>query len=147
MKKTTIYLAALVLTGIIGSAGLASAFGFGFHGMGKSSAAMQAIQNNDFAAWRTAMTETLTQENFDKFAGKHSKMPERMGMTSTVMQALSGKNYTAYLESMANTTKLDKAMSEEEFNAMAERHNAMHSGKKFGHMGGSGMGMACARRQ
>ena len=66
MKRTTAYLLGLMFAGVLVSAGIASAFGAGFANDGQSSAIRQAVENNDFEAWKTAMEETMTQENFDK---------------------------------------------------------------------------------
>lgn len=138
MKKTTISLAALALVGILGSVGLASAFGFGFFDGQNRTAIEQAVKNNDFQSWKSAMTETLTQENFDKIVERRNLTSNRMGQRMeqvSVMRAIKSGNYTAYIEAVDNTINSGNAMTEEEFNAMVARYNTSAPWKGFGHKG------------
>jgi|GEM_PF-2036440 len=136
MKKTTIYLLALALAGILGSVGLASAFGFGFFDGQNRTAIERAINDNDFGAWKTAMTETLTQENFNRIVERRSMASNRTAQMS-VMKAIKSGNYTAYIDAVDNTIKSGNAMTEEEFNAAVARFNTTDgvnaSWKGFGH--------------
>ena len=132
MKNITIYLVALVLVGIIGSAGLASAFGLGFIRNEQRTATTQAIVDNDFDAWKAAITETLTQERFDKLVERHSAMSERMELQNALRQAIEEGNYESYKEASESLMNLNKVMSEEEFNNMVERYKARETGEGFG---------------
>jgi hypothetical protein len=138
MKKTKIYIAALVLVGIMGVVGLASATGFGFFNGQNRTAIEQAIKNNDFESWKTAVTETLTQENFNKIVEMRNATSERMGRKTAVMQAIKSGNYTADMEAIDNTINSSKTMTEAEFNAMVARYNTSVSGERFGHNWGFG---------
>ncbi len=128
MKK--IYLPVLALVGIIGTSGLASAFGFGIADEGKT-AIKQAIENNDFAAWKAAIAGTLTQENFDRIVERHIMMSKRMELKSAIRQAVEDRNYTAYKETVWNLTNSNRTATEEEFSAIVERFNATESGGEF----------------
>jgi hypothetical protein len=134
MKNTTIYMLTLMLVGIIGCAGLVSAFmqepanrgnNFvpGFMSEEQSSAVQQAIEDNNFEAWKAAITETLTEENFDKLVERQKASDERMQLQNAVRQAIANKDYAAY-KAAVNNLNSQNVMSEEQFNAMAERYNA-----------------------
>ena len=64
---------ALFLVGIVTAAGAVSAFG----GMFRNSEADEAVENNDFAGWKAAMQDGLTEENFQEIVSRHQ---ERGGM-------------------------------------------------------------------
>jgi len=139
MKKTSVGLLALTLFGLIVSAGLVSAFGARFVGEEHGLAIKQAIEENDFEAWKAAMMETLTQENFDKLAERHAAMFEKREQLSAVKQAIEDGNYEAYKEAVENLMNSHEPMSEEDFNSMIERYNAKQSGEGFGPLGRFGL--------
>jgi hypothetical protein len=127
MKKFT-YLLAIMLVGVMGTAGIAAAFG-GFWGAGfinseQRTAIKQAIENNDYNAWKDAIIATLTQENFNKLVERYKVISERRELQNAVKQAIKEGNYTAYREAMEKLIGTYKVMSEEEFNALVERYNA-----------------------
>lgn len=132
MKKTTICLSSLLMLCIMVSAGFAFAFGTAGNGEHES-AIRQAIEENNFDAWRTAITETLTQENFDKLVERHKTMSERREMQNAVRQAIEAGDYEAYKEAMESMNS-NKTMSEEEFNATASGDFKQFSGF-VGHRG------------
>lgn len=138
MKKTTTYILCLVAVGVMASAGLASAFGGGFVNEQQKTAIKQAIENNDFEAWRTAMTETLTQENFDKLVEMNKAMAERRDLQNAMRQAIANGDYNAYNQAFENLRGSMQAMSEDDFNAMVERYNAGNAGNagNSGELGG-----------
>jgi len=127
--------------GLIIFTGLVSAFRLGFVSEENRSAIKQAIENNDFEAWRSAITETLTRENFDKLVERYNAMSERRKLQDAVRQSIEDGNYEAYKKAVENLGSY-KVMSEEDFNAMVQRYNATESGKEFGPIGGFG----CPRR-
>lgn len=139
MEKNTKYLLALTMLGIIGSIGLASASGLGFVNSEQRTTIQQAIENNDFEAWKSAVTSTLTQENFDKLVERHKSMSERMELKNALQQAIENKDYQAYAEA-AEKLASTNIMTEEEFNAAAEQGFVpMHGlGHQMGHMGFGG---------
>ncbi len=139
MKKSTICLLSLMLVGLIISTGLVSAFGPKFMSEEHRLAIKQAIEDNDFEAWKSAIIGTLTQENFDKFVERHRAMSERKELQDAVRQAIEEGDYEAYKEAVENLIGSYKVMSEDNFNAMVERYNA---GEGFGPIGGFG----CPRR-
>ena len=139
MKKTTMYLMALALVGIMGVVGLASATGFGFFNGQNRTAIEQAINNNDYQAWKIAVTETLTPENFNKIVQVRNSTSDRTGRKTehmSVMRSIKSGNYTAYIEAIDNTTYSGNALTEEEFNATVARYTTGVSGERFGHKRG-----------
>ena len=141
MKNAKTYVVLLLLAGVIGSAGLVSAFGMGFASEDQRAAIRQAIENNDFASWKSAVTDTLTQENFDNRVAMYARMSERKesiseraGLNNAVTQAIKDGNYGAYTEAAVNLANSNEPMTEEEFNAMAERY-ADGFGERFDRMG------------
>ena len=142
MRKKTIYLLFLMSVGLIIFTGLVSAFRLGFVSEENRSAIKQAIENNDFEAWRSAITETLTRENFDKLVERYNAMSERKKLTDAVRQAIEDGNYEAYKEAVENLIGSYKVMSEDDFNVMVQRYNARESEEGFGPIGRFG----CPRR-
>lgn len=144
MKKVTVGLAALLI-GLVAISGTVFAFGGGFFGFGLNSenreAIQQAIEANDYNAWKEAMIATLTQENFDKLAERYKAMSERKELQDAVRQAIEAGNYEAYKQAVENLVGSYKVISEEDFNAMVERFNTTASGGGFGPQGGFGYRM------
>jgi enolase len=124
MKRITAYLLGLMFAGVLVSVGIASAFGAGFANEEQSSAIKQAIEQNDFEAWKTAMEQTLTQENFNKLVEKNKKMTERKELIDAVKQAIANGDYNAYKQAFENLKSSIQVMNEDNFNSMVERYKA-----------------------
>jgi hypothetical protein len=139
MKKVTIGLSALLI-GLVAISGIVFAFGSGFPGFGLNSesreAIQQAIESNNYTAWKEAMIATLTQENFDKLVERYKAMSERKELQDTVRQAIEAGDYEVYKQAVENLVGSYKVISEEDFNAMVERYNTTASGGGFGPQGG-----------
>ena len=139
MKKTTVCLLALTLAGLVVTIEIASAFfGAGFVDEEHRLGIKQAIEENDFKAWKTAIIETLTQENFNKLVERHKAISERRKLQDVVRQAIEEGDYEAYKEAVENLMGSYKVMSEEDFNAMIEHYKTRELGGGFGHIGRSG---------
>ena len=141
MKKSTAYMLALMLAGVIGTTGLASAFMPGIADTEQRTAIRQAIENNDFEAWKAAITTTLTKENFDKLVERQKAMSERMQLKNALRQAIQDKDYQAYKQTAEQFMNSQKILTEEEFNAMAEQgvpFMGWHHGMGFGMHGIAG---------
>jgi len=134
MKKVAIGLSAL----LIGLAVISGAvFAFGFPGFGLNfenrEVIQQAIEANDYNAWREANIATLTQENFDKLVERYKIMSERKELQNAVRQAIESGDYEAYKQAVENLVGSYKMISEEDFNAIVERYNTTETGKGFGY--------------
>ena len=132
MKRTTAYLFGLMIAGVLLSVGVASAFGAGFASEEQSSAIKQAVEQNDFEAWKTAVEETLTQENFNKLVERNKEMTERKELQDAVKQAIANGDYNAYKQAFENLKGSIQVMNEDDFNTMVERYN---SGEMVGGFG------------
>lgn len=74
-KKTSMNIIILVsLSMIIVFAGIVSAFGWSSPNQENRTAIQQAIEDNDFEAWKTAMSAELTEENFNMIVDRYNKM-------------------------------------------------------------------------
>jgi len=133
MKKTTVCLLILIAAGLIVSIGIVSAFGVRFLSEENGSAIKQAIESNDFNAWKNAIMATLTQENFNKLVERQKTMSERKQLIDAVKQAIKDGNYEAYKKAVENLMGSYKVMSEDDFNAMVHRYNTTESGMGFGY--------------
>ena len=96
MKKTAyIGLTIAMIAVLVGAAGLASAFIGGFNDP-EQELIMQAAKNGDYDAWYQAMTDTLTEERFDKLVEMNSNK-------QAIEDAIQNNDYDAWVEAMKNT--------------------------------------------
>lgn len=147
MKNTTLGLLSLFVLGIAAIGG-ASAFGFGFWQESENAESIKdAIENNDFDAWKAAIESQLTQDNFARVSEKHKQHLGMRQMNDEIRTAIENKDYDAYLDAV-NAAEGD-SMSEEDFNKLTEIHDAMQSGdfekadelrQELGFGAGKGMG-------
>ncbi len=146
MKK--IGMLALLMIGLVMTTGLVAAWG----GWQKDNDAVKdAIDSNDFKAWKTAMIEDLTEERFNQIIERHENMPENMqrcmgkgmergtgdmkagGMKANpeVQEALESGDFDAWVSAH---TDMDRQppfeMTEENFNLIKEIHEARESGDR-----------------
>jgi uncharacterized protein HemX len=122
-----------VTTGIV-----SAFFGAGFRSEEHRLAIKQAIEKNDFNAWKSAIIETLTEENFNKLVERQKVMTQRKELQNAIRQAIEKGDYEAYKKAVENLIGSYKVISEDDFNAMVQRYNATESGKGFGHIRGFG---------
>ena len=117
--------------GIVAAAG-ASAFGLGFWQSTEDRTAIQdAIANNDFTAWKTAVTATLTEDNFNKMVERHNNMVQRRENMDEMRTAIDAGDYDSYIEAVGNMDNLPddfQPLSEEDFNLLVQIHEARQSG-------------------
>jgi YesN/AraC family two-component response regulator len=107
----------------IATTGVVFAFGSGFDSETRE-AIRNAIEANDYNAWKEAMMETLTEERFNRMAERHQNR-------QAIMQALENGDYEAWKAAMENMGKdpgiLDK-ITEENFNIFVQLHEARMNG-------------------
>lgn len=130
MKKNIILgLVALMLVGIVAAG--ASAFRGHFGDSEDKEEMKQAIENNDFDAWKSLIEEKLTQENFDEIVQRHENRSLHRENKEAVKQAIDSNDYDAYLEAIKNIDDLPEdheTLSEDDFNKVVEMHEAMQEG-------------------
>ena len=136
-NKLTLGIVALVVVGVL-AGGFVSAFGFGNGPMGDISeedrtemqefheSIQEAIENNDYEAWKSLMESRLTEEHFDEIIERHAEMSDMGEIREQIREA-----YEAGDDSRVEELK-------------AELAEIMPEGKNFrmGHRGGFGKGIA-----
>jgi len=137
MKRKTLYVVlALMVVGLVATTGIVSAFEgrIGFNSENRE-AIKAAIEAKDFNAWREAISETLTEENFNKIMERHENrygnrelMREQM---EAVEQALEAGDYDAWkaaIEGFERTPKIMENITEENFDVFVELYKARQEG-------------------
>ena len=119
IKNTIFALLALMLVGIVATAG-ASAFGW----MSEDREDVrQAIEDNDFEAWRTAKQTRITEENFNEVVSRHESGSLCRESHDEVREAIDNENYQDYLDAVTNYDSCPKEMpelSEEDFEILVQ---------------------------
>ncbi len=135
MNKTTmLVVAGLLMIGLVASAGIVSAFGGRFGGCGFSDtrgAIKQAVENNDYEAWKDTMSGTMTEEKFREIVERHQSRPERRESMNerreAVKQALETQDYTAWknaIDSFERTGRITDKITEDNFGTFVKLHEA-----------------------
>jgi hypothetical protein len=134
MKKINKYLLVLIPIGLIAFSGLVYAFGGELINQDQRLAIKQAIESNNYTAWKEAIIGTLTEERFNKTVERYNAMTQRKQLQDAVKQAIQKGDYEAYKEAIGNLSS-HMVMSEENFNAMVNRFNTTNMtepGRGFG---------------
>lgn len=132
MNKILYSLLGLLLIGVV-AAGTVSAFGFG-----QNEEAREAIENGDYASWREARMNELTEEHFAEVQ-EHSQNREirQLGRedqreTKDAMRdAIEDNDYDEWLslaESLENYPLDIETITEEDFSILVDMHEARASG-------------------
>ena len=140
MKKDRLnvfFMAAIAILAV----GAVSAFGFGWFNPngsnGENSTDMQAfhqevqtaIQNDDYATWKSLMESQLTEENFQNIVDMHKKMSEIQDLRQQLKDAVANGN--------TGTANQLKTQLQAIIPQWPDRANSTENGmaymKKFGH--------------
>ncbi|MBN2421985.1 hypothetical protein JXB41_02050 [Candidatus Woesearchaeota archaeon] len=133
MKKGTIFaLLGLLLVGIVAAAGTASAFGWHIFSDEENREKIRAaVENRDFNSWKQAMSEQLTEENFNKILERDEQRNQHRENMEAVMAAIEAGDYDAWKEAVADCpgeAKISELITEENFDRFVEMHNARRDG-------------------
>jgi hypothetical protein len=152
MKKIFGALVALFLVGIV-TAGAVSAFGFGGK-RGYNEDVHEAIENEDYGAWKEAITEELTEERFQLQLERHQMHKERLEelgidydefheAQEAKRAAIESGDYDAYMDAVNGLDLPKGSLTEDEFNTLVEMHEAKSGEGGFGRgqMSRKGLGM------
>ena len=126
MDKKTLALSAMII-GLVAVSGVAFAFSEGFPGFGLKSenreAINEAIQSNDYEAWKQVMGETLTEEHFNRLVDMHESK-------EVVKRALEDSDYEVWRKAVENLErpKITDVITEENFDRLVQLHEAKMSG-------------------
>lgn len=129
-KATTI---TAMLLGIVAVSGTAFAFNGGF-GSENREAIMNAIENGDYESWKTAITETLTEENFNRIREMHqnreAEMTAMQENRDAINQALEDSDYEAWKAAIEESgrTEILEFINEENFEKLVQIHEAEMNG-------------------
>jgi len=115
MKNKTIF-GLFALAMLVVSIGAVSAFGWGNNEQVK-----QALDSKDFGAWKQAMSEQLTEENFNRMAERHGKMAQKIADREQVRAALEAGDYEAWKAAVENMPRKQE-VSEEDFDVMVQMY-------------------------
>ena len=149
MNRTTAGVLALAI-GVLATTGTALASGFNFAGgeAMDNTAINEAIDSNDYDAWKTAMlerfTNTLTQERFEQLVEKHQEM-------NAIDDALESGDYAAWKAAVEKfQNRITDVITQDNFPKYVQMRNAEQSGdfetanqlrEELGLSNGYGMGM------
>ena len=149
MKRISI-LSVLAVMVLVFSIGAVSAFGGNFFGMdpGSREDMVNAIEANDYNAWKAAKSDQLTEENFNKRVERHEARAEMRELREDKKLAIEAGDYEAFLVAAENWPKLPNIQNEGDFKLLVELHQAKLDGdyetveelrEELGLLGGFGM--------
>lgn len=131
MRKGILASMAVLIISILTAS--AFAVGLGKDANGNNQAIKEAIENNDYNAWKTAMTSELTEERFNQIVEKHQKMQNRKENIDALKAAIEAEDFEAWqsaVSEMENPPKYASGITEENFDTLVEFYNAKESGDK-----------------
>ena len=126
MNKTAVVTA--MILGMVAVTGTAFAFNGGFS-LENREAVMSAIENGDYEAWKAAIEDDLTEENFNRLVEMNqNRWMERQNMEA-MRQAIENRDYEAWQAAVQNCERCDASeVTEEQFNLMVQIHEARMNG-------------------
>ncbi|MFH2020708.1 MAG: hypothetical protein ABIJ34_04800 [archaeon] len=128
MKNTTIGILAVLF--IIGIASV-SAFG-GFWNTQDKDAIRTAIQNKDFATWKSLMEAQLTEDNFNQITSHvGAGNGQGFGQNQAVQDTIEANDYDAWKTAIADTPRGEEMLSKinaDNFSQFVAMHEARQSG-------------------
>lgn len=130
MKKKTYGLLALFLVGLLSTGALVSAF-HGSNGIWSEEDREElrtAVENDDYNAWKTAMQNRLTEDNFEKVVERRAEMSEKREKREAMRTAIDNADYEAYKTAVENLNPKRPVLSEEVFEKIVETHKLRAEG-------------------
>lgn len=129
MKRTRFF-SVLALMIILAALGTASAYRGNLSGMNSESKEdiVNAIETNNYQAWNEAMSNRLTEENFNKCVERHEARSEMREHREYKRQAIEAGDYGAFLVAAENWPKLPNIQDEGDFKLLVELHKAKLDG-------------------
>ncbi len=136
MKTKTLGIFALVAVGLLLTAGIVSAGGFSearakFAHKGmmlwKDKAVWEAVEDNDYEAWKAAVGEQVNEEKFNHMREKFQAKAEYKAAMEPVHAAIEAGDYEAWKAATANLEKPSKfadKITEENFDTLIKLHEA-----------------------
>lgn len=144
MKKTsksrtnvTLALAALFVAGVLTTSGAYAMFGEGFM---QNEDVANAIENNDYDAFLTAVSELSSEKAMEWFTEERfQSIVERSETMESIKTALDNNDYSAWVEAVSATPRgeeMVELITEDKFPTLVELHetqeNAMRLAQELG---------------
>ena len=129
MKRTKFF-GVLALMIIVASLGTVSAFGGHFFGMDPESREdiVNAVEANDYGAWKEAMSNRLTEENFNMLVERHEQMSEMREQREDMKLAIEAGDYEAFEVAAKDWPMLSNIQNEDDFEILVQLHQAKLDG-------------------
>ena len=129
MKRTKFF-GVLTLMIIMVSLGPASAFGGNFFGMdsGSKEDIVNAIEAKDYNAWKAAMSDQLTEENFNECVERYEARSGMREHREDKIQAIEAGDYEAFKIAVKNWPMFLNIQNEDDFKLLVELHQAKLDG-------------------
>ncbi len=93
--------------------------------------AMNAISNNSFDAWKTAMISGLTLDRFNSLVQRHTAKVDREAKVKAVQTALEAGDYEAWktaVSALGSKYNVTSMVTQDEFNTIVQIYKAKESG-------------------
>ena len=129
MKRTRFF-SVLALMIILAALGTASAYRGNLSGIDSESKEdiVNAIETNNYQAWKEVMSNRLTEENFNKCVKRHEARSEMREHREDKKLAIEAGDYDAFLVAAENWPKLPNIQDEGDFKLLVELHKAKLDG-------------------
>jgi hypothetical protein len=125
MKKKIIAGAGIIALMILGL--VTAAFAFPGKGL-TNNEAKEAVKQGDFARWKDAVNDGLTEEKFDHIMERQQRRDYIDATREQIRQAIENEDYDEWKEVIAGLEyapmRAEKILTEEDFNKLVELHSA-----------------------
>jgi hypothetical protein len=136
--KTTIAVGvlALVLIGLVVAGGIVAAYQG--DNAAKREEVANAIENNDYEGWKSAMQKGLTEENFNTMAERHAQSGERRQMMAenhelikTAIESGDYMEWKSIIDEIKNVPGWTESITEDNFATLIELHESREHAKEI----------------
>ncbi|MBC2746780.1 MAG: hypothetical protein HF975_07195 [ANME-2 cluster archaeon] len=129
MKRTKFF-GVLALMIILAALGTASAYRGNVFGMDSESREdiVNAIETNNYQAWKEVMSNQLTEENFNDCVEGHEARSEMREHREDKRQAIEAGDYKAFKVAAENLPVLSNIQNEDDFEMLVQLHQAKLDG-------------------
>ena len=84
--------------------------------------AEEAIKNNDYSAWKEAMSAGINEDNFTKIKARHDNKEK-------IKKAIEDGDYNAWKQALNERPKMEDRVTEENFSKFSEMYKLIEEGK------------------
>ena len=114
------------MTALVISIGATSAFGGYLFGMDheRNEDIKNAIEANDYEAWKAAMSARLTEDNFNRLVERQEAMSERREQREAIMKAIESEDYEAFQVAAEDSSIFHRIQDKDDFKMLVQLHQA-----------------------